>query len=81
MGSRFGRFEDRRFRKSSPENATFPLDSGRLDTGEVQIGHRAVQAVPRAISRALSCRRRGIQGREPPPAASPPPPPIQAVPR
>ncbi|OWM91489.1 hypothetical protein CDL15_Pgr017407 [Punica granatum] len=73
IGSRFGEFGDRRFRELSPENATFPLDSGRFDPGEVQIGHRATQAVPRAISRVHSGPHRGVQGREPPPAAPSPP--------
>ncbi|PKI07516.1 hypothetical protein CRG98_049590, partial [Punica granatum] len=37
-------------------------------------------AVSRTVTRALSCRRRGLQGREPlPPASSPPLPLIPAV--
>ncbi|PKI77671.1 hypothetical protein CRG98_001954, partial [Punica granatum] len=59
----------------SPENCENSLDSGRFDLGEAQIGHRIAQAAPRAISRALSCRRHSVQRLESLPAALSLPPP------
>ncbi|PKI61790.1 hypothetical protein CRG98_017840 [Punica granatum] len=66
IGSRFGGFGDRRFRKTSSENATFPLDSGRVDSHDAHPEHDVAQAVLAAVSRVLSRRRCDTQKREPP---------------
>ncbi|PKI40332.1 hypothetical protein CRG98_039287 [Punica granatum] len=70
IGSRLREFGDRCDSGPTPENRENSLDSGRFDLGEVQTRHRVAQAAPRAISRTLSCRRRGVQRRESPPPAS-----------
>ncbi|PKI61787.1 hypothetical protein CRG98_017837 [Punica granatum] len=51
------------------ENATFPLDSGRVDSRDAHPGHDVAQVVLAAVSRVLSRRRRDTQKREPPSAA------------
>ncbi|PKI72785.1 hypothetical protein CRG98_006814 [Punica granatum] len=63
-------FGDRRFRKTSPEHSTFPLDSGRVDSRGAHPEHGVAQAALAAVSLVLSRRRRDTQKREPPSSAA-----------
>ncbi|PKI49191.1 hypothetical protein CRG98_030409 [Punica granatum] len=69
-GSRLEEFWDRRSRKPSPENATFLLDFGRVDSRDAHPEHGVAQAVLAAVSHVLSRRRRDTPKREPPSAAA-----------